>query len=89
MAVTLGVVTATAVPLQQHALQRPVLLATQRQVEQVGMAACTQQRPRLFRFLTVDQPRQLADATALAEPPRVAQHHHLLRQRIGLFAAFQ
>ncbi|MNH44571.1 hypothetical protein D3C79_1067700 [compost metagenome] len=37
-----------------------------------------------MRFLTVDQPSQLANPAAFAKAPGETQHHHLLSQRIAL-----
>ncbi|MNG13090.1 hypothetical protein D3C84_967450 [compost metagenome] len=58
-----------AMPLEQQALQRPVLLALERQAKHVVVTAHRQELARLLRVLLVDPTRQLSNAAALAEPP--------------------
>ncbi|KPY68778.1 hypothetical protein ALO94_200442 [Pseudomonas syringae pv. spinaceae] len=80
MPITLRTLLALAKTFQHQPLELEVLLALERQGEQIGVTACRQQRPRLLILLLVDQPGQLADAAALAKTARVAQHDHLLGQ---------
>jgi len=72
----------SATPFQRQTLKGAVLLALEGQRKKVGMIACSQQGACLAGQLLVDQARQLANTAALTKAPRVAQHDHLLGQRV-------
>ena len=55
--------------LQRQTLEGPVLLALERQGEEVGVGTRRQQRSSFLRQLLVDPARQLADAAAFTEAP--------------------
>ena len=72
----------SATPFQRQTFKGAVLLALEGQRKKIGMIACRQQGACLAGQLLVDQARQLANTAALTKAPRVAQHDHLLGQRV-------
>ncbi len=84
MPVTLRTLLAPAKTVEDQAFELEVLFALEGQGEQVVVTASRKQRAGLLVLLLVDQSGQLADTAALAKTTRVAQHHHLLGQRMVL-----
>ena len=72
-----------AMPLKQESLEVQIVLALERQRIHILILPRHQQLTRLIRQLLIDPACELADTAPFAEAPRVTQHHHLLRQRMG------
>ncbi|MNN08465.1 hypothetical protein D3C81_1213200 [compost metagenome] len=85
MAVTLR---AVAVPFQQQALQLVIVFTLEWQRIHIVMVSGGEQLTRFIRQLLIDPTRELTDPAALAEAPGVAQHDHLLGQRVGAIDVF-
>ncbi len=85
-AVALRAIAAAVEAVEQQAVEGAVLFVLKGQAVHIGWRR-SQQAARRMGVLAVDQPGQLADATAFAETPREAQHHHLLGQRVALLIA--
>ncbi|CRM81681.1 hypothetical protein [Pseudomonas sp. 22 E 5] len=85
IAIALGFV---ALPVQYQALKGVIVFALEAEAEQVAVATRGKQFARLFGILLVDPARQLADAATFAEASRVAQHDHLLGERMTALEVF-
>ena len=79
---------ALAMTVEQQPLEFVVVLALERQRKHIVIVPRREQLPRLFRQLLIDPTRQLTDAAAFTETPRVTQHHHLLGQRMRAVEIF-
>ena len=73
---------------EQQALQCPILFILERQAIHIVVAAHRQQFSGFCGLLLVDPTGQLTNAAAFTEAPRVAQHHHLLGERMGALGVF-